>query len=104
MELLLTIVPMGIMMYFFVLRPQKKAAEQKNQMLSALKKGDAVVTIGGLHGMIDEVDTNRRVVVLDCEGIYLTFELGAIAQVKQTVQSGPTPLEEVATTNAIIEN
>ena len=43
--------------------------------------GNEVITIGGLYGTIDEVDTDRKTVVLDVDGVYLTFELGAIKTV-----------------------
>lgn len=68
-------------MYFFMIRPQKKRADETKEMLNKLGKGDSVVTIGGLHGVIDEVDETAGTVVLDCEGIYLTFERRAIGRV-----------------------
>lgn len=75
------------LMYFMVIRPQKKAADKKQAMLKGMKTGDEVITIGGLHGLIDEIDNENKLVVLDCEGIFLTFELSAIASVKETVKS-----------------
>ena len=38
--------------YFLLIRPQQKKAKQHKQLLSALKKGDRVVSSGGLHGLI----------------------------------------------------
>jgi preprotein translocase subunit YajC len=38
--------------YFLLIRPQQKKAKQHREMLSALKKGDRVVSSGGLHGII----------------------------------------------------
>lgn len=87
MELIAQFLPAIAMigaLYFFMIRPQQKAAQQKRQMVEAMKKGDAVVTIGGLHGIVDEVDVAKRIVVLDCEGVYLTFELSAIGTVKNS--------------------
>ena len=55
--------------------------EKVQNMLDSLEVGDSVVTIGGLHGVIDEIDTVTGIVVLDCEGIYLTFERRSIARV-----------------------
>ncbi len=98
MELIISLLPMIVLfglMYFMLIRPQKRAADQKKQMVEAVKPGDGVVTIGGLHGIVDEVDTERRLVVLDCEGIFLTFELQAIANVKQSV-SGQTAVDELS--------
>lgn len=69
------------MMYFLLIRPQKQQQEKVQSMLDSLEVGDSVVTIGGMHGVIDEIVTNEGTVVLDCEGIYLTFERRSIARV-----------------------
>ena len=42
------------------------------ESLNKLQKGNEVITIGGLYGTIDEVDTERKTVVLDVDGVYLT--------------------------------
>ncbi len=68
-------------MYFLLIRPQKKQQEQVKDMLDSLAEGDSVVTIGGLHGIVDEVHETTKTVVLDCEGIYLTFDRRAIARI-----------------------
>lgn len=86
MEFLISIVPfllIFVLMYFMMIRPQQKQAKKTQSMLDSLQKGDSVVTIGGLHGVIDEVNVDAKTIVLDCEGIYLTFERRAIARVVQ---------------------
>ena len=60
----------------------------KRQSLNKLQKGYEVITIGGLYGTVDEVDTEKRTIVLDVDGVYLTFELAAIKTV--------LPLKETA--------
>ena len=50
-------------------------------MVNHLKKGDQVVMISRLHGVIDEINTTDQTVTIDCEGVYLTFDLSAIARV-----------------------
>lgn len=42
--------------YFLLIRPQQKKAKEHRQMLEALKRGDKVVTSGGLYGVIDSVE------------------------------------------------
>ncbi|OJF95775.1 preprotein translocase subunit YajC [Alkalibacterium sp. 20] len=74
------IVIMGLM-YVLMIRPQQKKAKETQNMLSSLKKGDSIVTIGGLHGVVDEVVEINNTVVIDCEGIYLTFERRSIARI-----------------------
>jgi preprotein translocase subunit YajC len=67
--------------YFGMIRPQKKQQEQHKKMVSTLGKGDRVVLIDGMHGKIDRVDNENKTVVIDADGIYLTFALNAIRQV-----------------------
>lgn len=73
------------LMYFMMIRPQKKQQQQWQNMINNLKKGDHVVTRGGLHGVIDSIDKANKTVTLDCDGIFLTFSLNAIGN----VQSAP---------------
>lgn len=79
--------------YFGMIRPQKKQQEQHKQMVSKLKKGDHVVMIDGLHGKIDRVDEKNKTVVLDADGIYLTFASGAIRHVLPAQAAAPAAAE-----------
>ena len=81
------------MMYFQV-RTQKKQAEKRMESLNKLQKGYEVITIGGLYGTVDEVDTDNRTIILDVDGVYLTFELGAIKSV--------LPLKEAVTSEGTV--
>ncbi len=83
-------------MYFILIRPQKKQAKKTQDMLNEIKPGDKVVTIGGLHGVVEEVNTSDNTVVLDCDGIFLTFEKRAISRVSQVAT--------ITTDEAIIED
>src|SRR5699024_3526101 len=99
LELLSTVIMFGLMfgiMYFVLIRPQKKQQEKVQDMLSNLKVGDSIVTIGGLHGIIDEINDAKKTVVLDCEGIYLTFERRAVARVVAKVEDA-TETEDLDT-------
>lgn len=71
--------------YFTMLRPQKKQNQKRLEMIKALKKGDQVVLISGLHGKIDEINDGESTVVIDADGIFLTFNLTAIRDVIPTV-------------------
>lgn len=73
---------MGAVMYFSMIRPQKKQQQKRKEMFSGMKKGDNITTIGGLHGVIDSIDNEAQTVVVDCDGIYLTFNIGAIRDIK----------------------
>lgn len=66
--------------YFFLIRPQNKKQKETEKMLAALKKGDKVVTIGGIHGTISA--TKEKTVVLKVDdNTKLEFNRNAIATV-----------------------
>ncbi|VDG25625.1 preprotein translocase subunit YajC [Lactiplantibacillus mudanjiangensis] len=75
------IVVMFAFLYFFMIRPQRKQQQQHQSMLSKVKRGDKVTTIGRLHGVVDEVNEAEKTVTLDCDGIFLVFDLSALAKV-----------------------
>lgn len=54
------ILPIGlvVLFYFFLIRPQSKRAKQHKEMVSALQKGEEVVTTGGMLGKITNVTEN----------------------------------------------
>jgi preprotein translocase subunit YajC len=82
-SLLTTFIPFGLVIlifYFLIIRPQNKKQKETQRMLSELKKGDRVVTIGGLHGVINSVKESTVVVKVD-ENCKLEFSRSAIASV-----------------------
>ena len=81
MEALIMIVPIGAML-FFMQRTQKKQKQGRQKLMESISIGSRVMTIGGLHGIISEVNSDKNTVVLDCEGIYLEFERTSIRTVK----------------------
>ena len=66
--------------YFLILRPQKKKQQDTQKMLSALRKGDRIVTIGGIHGIIQSVKESTVIVKVD-ENVKLEFNRAAISSV-----------------------
>jgi preprotein translocase subunit YajC len=66
--------------YFLILRPQNRKQKETQKMLSALKKGDRVITIGGIHGVIQSVKESTVIIKVD-ENTKLEFNRGAISSV-----------------------
>ena len=66
--------------YFLILRPQNKKQKETQKMLSALKKGDRVITIGGIHGVIQSVKETTVIVKVD-ENVKLELNRGSISTV-----------------------
>lgn len=77
---------MFVVFYFLLIRPQQKKQKQRNSMLNQIKKGDKVVTIGGLHGTIAEL-TDDTVVIRVSDTAKLTFERSAISSVSHSAPS-----------------
>ena len=53
---------MFVIFYFLLIRPQQKRTKEHRQMISNLKKGDRIITSGGLHGRITGMDENTLTV------------------------------------------
>lgn len=91
---------------WFMQRSQKKKVQERQTQLNAVTKGDEIVTIGGLYGLIDEVDVDNQKMILDVDGVYLTFELSAIKRIvakADQVITEKESVEEVTTDEVITE-
>jgi preprotein translocase subunit YajC len=66
--------------YFLIIRPKYKKRKETERMLSALKKGDRVVTIGGIHGTIQTVRDTTVILKVD-DNVKLEFLRSAISSV-----------------------
>ena len=72
---------MGLLMvvlYFFMIRPQQKKAKDARKFRESLQKGSKVVTIGGLHGKVLELDEKTVLLEVD-SNVKLRYEKSAIA-------------------------
>ncbi|MBP1947652.1 preprotein translocase subunit YajC [Virgibacillus litoralis] len=84
MDMLISLAPiilMFVIFYFLLIRPQQKKQKQVKQMQSDLQKGDAVITIGGFHGVVHAIDEST-VIIQSGDGVKLTYDRTAIREVK----------------------
>ena len=89
METLIALSPlllMFLLMWFFIIRPAQKRQKATANMQSELRRGDRIVTIGGLHGLVDAVD-DVTVYITVADGTRLQFERQAIAKVVESAKS-----------------
>jgi preprotein translocase subunit YajC len=77
MEQLIMLGMILVVFYFFMIRPQMKKQKELKNFRESLKVGDKVVTIGGVHGKILEI--NDSTVLINSEGSKIRFEKSAIA-------------------------
>ncbi|GAB2024409.1 preprotein translocase subunit YajC [Lactovum odontotermitis] len=90
----LPIIVIMILMMWWMQRSQKKQQQKRQDQLSTMTSGDEVVTIGGLHGVIDSVDTVKKTVDIDCDGVILTFEMSAIRTFNKPAVTASAPVAE----------
>ncbi len=83
-----------VVIYFLMIRPQSKRQKEKRNMLKNLKKGDRVITIGGIHGSITGIKNKGKVVVLKVDkNLNLTMNKSAIAGLADLVTEEDTKIE-----------
>lgn len=68
-----------VIFYFFMIRPQQQKTKEAGKFRDNLKRGNDVVTIGGLHGTISSINDNTVEIEVD-KGLKLTFDKTAISQ------------------------
>ena len=70
----------GAIIWFLIFAPERKARKKREEMLGALKKGDKIVTTGGLHGQIAEVRETE--IIIKTGDVRLTFSRSSVHQVE----------------------
>jgi preprotein translocase subunit YajC len=71
----------GVALYFLLIRPQQKRQKQQQSLIEKLEPGLDVVTVGGLHGTIDDVSDAWVDLTVDQDGTVLRFQRQAIASI-----------------------
>jgi len=69
---------MGVVFYFFFIRPQQKKQKDQKTFTQEVKKGDNAVTMGGIHGKIVEVNDGQVVLDID-RGTKLVIEKSSLS-------------------------
>jgi preprotein translocase subunit YajC len=71
-----------VLFYFMILRPQKREQKRQEDIRNAVKKGDKVVSIGGIHGTVLAVDTTNNIVTVQVDkNVKIDFSKAAISTV-----------------------
>ena len=96
-----TLITFGLIIlifYFLIIRPQKKRDKEARDMLAAMKKGDKIVTIGGIRGTVAVVKDNTVIVKVD-DNTRIEFSKNAISQIlnkkEETASSKKDKAEKV---------
>jgi len=82
MAALFPLVLIFFIFYFLLIRPQYKKQKEHANMLESLKKGDSVVTIGGIHGVIQDIKKSEALLKID-DNTKVLIDKTAIARIKK---------------------
>ncbi|MEC9022465.1 MAG: preprotein translocase subunit YajC, partial [Pseudomonadota bacterium] len=81
LESLLPLVLIFVVFYFLLIRPQQKKQKQHREMLQALRRGDRVVTAGGIIGLIIKVNSETELTLEIADGVRVKVARGMISDV-----------------------
>ncbi|MBX6424657.1 MAG: preprotein translocase subunit YajC [Variibacter sp.] len=84
-DLLMSLVPfilIFVIMYFLILRPQQRRVKQHQEMVKNLRRGDTVITSGGLIGKVTKVVDDEQVEVEIAEGVRVRQMRGMVSDVR----------------------
>ena len=91
------ILVMVLVFYMLLIRPQRKRSQEHEEMVTKLERGDEVVTIGGVHGVIKRITEDEVVLEVD-KGVKITFARSAISrrvsQPEEEEETGEEPAGE----------
>jgi preprotein translocase subunit YajC len=90
-NMLVTMLPfvlMFVVMYFLIIRPQHKKQKDQQTMIDALKRGDRVVTSGGVHGTITGIKDKEGILVVQvAKDVQIEVSRGSITRVAESKES-----------------
>jgi len=86
---ILPLVLIFVVFYFFLIRPQQKKAQQQKEMLSSLRRGDRIVTNGGIIGIITKVINDQELQVEIAEDVRVRVARAMVADLLSKTE--PTP-------------
>ena len=69
----LPLIAIVVVMYFFMIRPQVKKQKEETKFRSEIKKGDKVITLGGIHAKV--LETNDETLIIQAEGGTSKFKI-----------------------------
>ena len=81
LAMFLPLILIFIVFYIFIIRPQKKKEDVRKKMIEAVQKGNRVITIGGVHGTVTQVDETSILVQVD-NNTKLRVEKSALSSVQ----------------------
>jgi len=80
------IIMIFVVMWFFMIRPQRKQQKELEAFRNSLKKGDKVVTVGGIYGTVDEIKEDTVLIRVDGDVKLRVAKNSVVKDYQQTQQ------------------
>ena len=104
MASLILIVAMFVLLWVLLIRPQRKRQQDQQRLIEAVEPGDEILTVGGIYGIVEELDEEDDLVVEIAEGIRVRVARRAVASVvkpedeyeEELAEAQEDAIEEVA--------
>ena len=90
-----TVLIIGIM-YFLMIRPQQRRLKEHQAMIAAIRRGDTVVTSGGIIGKVTKADDNELQVEI-ADGVRIKLVRGTVSEVRTQREAQAAPKSKAAT-------
>lgn len=94
-QMLITMVLFFVIFWVLIIRPQRKKQKEDEARRAALKKGDRIVTIAGIHGVVNAI-SDRTISVRVADNIHITMEKSAVATVLPKEGEAAAAVAEIA--------
>ena len=96
MATLILLAAMFVLLWVLLIRPQRRRQQEQQKLLSSAEPGDEVLTVGGIYGIVQDVDEEDDLIVEIAEGIQVRVARRAVAGVvKPDADEDEEGLEEV---------
>ncbi len=98
-DMLVTLMPLVlifVVFYFLLIRPQQKKAKQHKEMLGSLKRGDRIVTGGGIVGKIVRIEGDNELMVEIAPDVRVRVRQGTVAELVVRISEPPAVKEDDA--------
>lgn len=92
----LMMLAIGAVFYFLLIRPQQKKVKEHRSMVEALRRGDKVVTNGGIIGVVSKVSNEREVILEISDGVRVRAMRAMIAEVMARTEPAAGGAKEIA--------
>lgn len=69
-----------VIFYFLILRPQQKRQKERVKLLESIKKGDKVITTGGIHGVVEGIE-DKSLLIKVSDSVKMKFERSAVTTI-----------------------